>query len=301
MSLRSPSNHSRHQNFRGLTNPKLMKSIKLDSLSPGIRLSYVSYHTEVMAWRRFPHYCPFVRAIQWWTVNSPHKSPVMWKTLIFSLLLLPTSCWINSVRFPCWMPLVFFGFTNCVLFYDKKTNTRMFVTIGIRFKQHYDIRYFAFFSLWPPRMFLSLDLLSEYRIQHGTIGPLYVTFRYPTRIFCQSQYSKTWDRKCLALIAQLVRAFGMNPKVGGSSPSQIETFSVSKLWHFLKNTRSCVENEWCCLRTVNISNVSFTLKYPFGYSTGEFQALQLIVLAAFGVVDQPLASCMSVHFLEIDF
>ena len=32
----------------------------------------------------------------------------------------------------------------------------------------------------------------------------------------------------LALIAQMVRAFGMNPKVGGSSPSQVETFSVSK-------------------------------------------------------------------------
>ena len=38
-----------------------------------------------------------------------------------------------------------------------------------------------------------------------------------------------------------------------------------------------------------------------GYSAGEFQALQLIVLATFGVVDQPLASCMLVHLLEIDF
>ena len=38
-----------------------------------------------------------------------------------------------------------------------------------------------------------------------------------------------------------------------------------------------------------------------GYSTGEFQALQLIVLAAFGAVDQPLAPCMLVHFLEIQF
>ena len=34
------------------------------------------------------------------------------------------------------------------------------------------------------------------------------------------------------------------------------------------------------------------------YSAEEFQALQLIVLAAFGVVD---ASCMLVHLLEIDF
>ena len=33
-----------------------------------------------------------------------------------------------------------------------------------------------------------------------------------------------------------------------------------KLWHFHKNIRSCVENEWCCPRTVNISNVNFTLQ-----------------------------------------
>ena len=32
----------------------------------------------------------------------------------------------------------------------------------------------------------------------------------------------------MALITQVVRAFGMNPKVGGSSPPQVETFSVSK-------------------------------------------------------------------------
>ena len=34
-------------------------------------------------------------------------------------------------------------------------------------------------------MFLSLDLLSEYRIQHGAIGPLYVTSSYSTWIFCR--------------------------------------------------------------------------------------------------------------------
>ena len=37
------------------------------------------------------------------------------------------------------------------------------------------------------------------------------------------------------------------------------------------------------------------------YSAGEFQALKPIVLAAFGVVDLLLASCMFVHRLKIDF
>ena len=43
------------------------------------------------------------------------------------------------------------------------------------------------------------------------------------------------------------------------------------------------------------------LATQLGYSAGEFQALQLIVLATFGVVDEPLASCMLVHLLEIEF
>ena len=38
-----------------------------------------------------------------------------------------------------------------------------------------------------------------------------------------------------------------------------------------------------------------------GYSTGEFQALQLIVLVVFGAVDQPLPSCMWVRSLKIKF
>ena len=33
----------------------------------------------------------------------------------------------------------------------------------------------------------------------------------------------------LMMIVQMIRAFGMNPKVGGSSPPQVETFFVSKI------------------------------------------------------------------------
>ena len=35
-----------------------------------------------------------------------------------------------------------------------------------------------------------------------------------------------------------------------------------------------------------------------GYSTGEFRAMQLIILMAFGAVDLPLASCMLVRFFK---
>ena len=78
----------------------------------------------------------------------------------------------------------------------------MLVTFGICFKQHFDTRYLVFYNTSPPRLFLSLDLLWEYRIQHGANGP------------------------------------------------------------FMSH-----------------------LATQLGYSAGEFQALQLIVLVAFGVVD----------------
>ena len=84
-------------------------------------------------------------------------------------------------------------------------------------------------------------------------------------LYRQSQSSKTWYIKCLALIAQLVRAFGMNPKVGGLNPSQVETFSVSKtltlsqeypmmlnLWLLLKILQCLVLQCATCLKRVII-------------------------------------------------
>ena len=45
------------------------------------------------------------------------------------------------------------------------------MTFGICFKQHFDTRYLAFCNLSPPRMFLPLDLLSEYWVEHGAFMP----------------------------------------------------------------------------------------------------------------------------------
>ena len=86
---------------------------------------------------------------------------------------------------PHYYTFCFLWFTNCVLLYDKESNTRMLVTFGICFKLLFDTRYLVFCNLSPPRMFLPLDLLSEYRIQHCAIGPLYVTSSYSSWIFCR--------------------------------------------------------------------------------------------------------------------
>ena len=72
----------------------------------------------------------------------------------------------------------------------------MLVTFDICFKQHFDTRYLVFYNPSPPRMFLSLDLIWEYRIQRGAIGPLYATFSYSTWIFCKGVPSFATDCPC---------------------------------------------------------------------------------------------------------
>ena len=85
--------------------------------------------------------------------------------------------------------------TICVLRYGNKINTRMLVTIGICFKLYFDTRHFPFCNLSPSRMFLSLDLLPEYRIQH-TIRLLYATSIYSTRIFYRGVSGFATDCPC---------------------------------------------------------------------------------------------------------
>ena len=53
-----------------------------------------------------------------------------------------------------------------------------------------------FYNPSPPRMFLSLDLLLESRIQHGAIGPLYVTSSYSIWIFCRGVSGFATDCPC---------------------------------------------------------------------------------------------------------
>ena len=72
----------------------------------------------------------------------------------------------------------------------------MLVTFGICFEQHFDTRYLVFYNPSPPRMFLSLDLLWEYRIQLGADGPLYVTSGYSTWIFCRGVSGFATDCPC---------------------------------------------------------------------------------------------------------
>ena len=90
----------------------------------------------------------------------------------------------------------FLWFTNCVLLFDKS------LILGCLWPLVFVLNNTLILGIWCstiphlPRMFLSLDLLSEYRIQHGAIGPLYVTSSYSTWILCRAVSGFATDCPC---------------------------------------------------------------------------------------------------------
>ena len=53
------------------------------------------WHDDVIKWKHFPRYWPFVRRIHRWPVNSPHKS--QWRgALMFSLICTRINGWVNN-------------------------------------------------------------------------------------------------------------------------------------------------------------------------------------------------------------
>ena len=53
------------------------------------------HHDDVIKWKHFPRYWPFVRGIHWSPVNSPHKGQWRW-ALIFSLICAWINGWVNN-------------------------------------------------------------------------------------------------------------------------------------------------------------------------------------------------------------
>ena len=52
-------------------------------------------HDDVIKWKRFPRYWPFVRGIHRGPVNSPHKG--QWRgALVFSLICVWINGWVNN-------------------------------------------------------------------------------------------------------------------------------------------------------------------------------------------------------------
>ena len=49
-------------------------------------------HDAVMTWKRFPHYWPFVKEINWSSISSLHKGPLMWSFRVFIVVMLNNLC-----------------------------------------------------------------------------------------------------------------------------------------------------------------------------------------------------------------
>ena len=93
-----------------------------------------------------------------------------------------------------------------------------------------------------------------------TVKILNVDLDFKNICTARASWKKTWDSKCKALVAQMVKAFGMNPKVRCSSFPQVETFYASKTLVISQEHPFCVENECCCSRPVKIWNGNLTSK-----------------------------------------
>ena len=54
-----------------------------------------SPHDDIIIWKHFPRYWPFVRGIHWSPMASPHKGQWCW-ALMFSLICTWTNSWANN-------------------------------------------------------------------------------------------------------------------------------------------------------------------------------------------------------------
>ena len=58
-------------------------------------IDHWSGHDDVIKWKHFPRYWPFVRGIHQWPVSSPHKR--QWRgALVFSLICAWINGWVNN-------------------------------------------------------------------------------------------------------------------------------------------------------------------------------------------------------------
>ena len=54
-------------------------------------------HDDVIKWKHFPRYWPFVRGIHRWPMNSPHKGQWL-GALMFSLICTWINSWVNNLE-----------------------------------------------------------------------------------------------------------------------------------------------------------------------------------------------------------
>ena len=77
-----------------LNQASILLYMDVDQMRHSLR-SIIILHGDVIKWKHFPRYWPFVRGIHRWPVNFPHKG--QWRrALTFSLISDWMSGWVNN-------------------------------------------------------------------------------------------------------------------------------------------------------------------------------------------------------------
>ena len=137
---------------------------------------------------------------QWQQIEEQAPKPVGWMMCFLRMTFVPAQNLCVDIYIYIYAISIFLYefcfllFTNCGLLSNDNS-----LIPGCLWLLTVVLKNILILGIWcstPPRMFLSLDLLSEYRIQHGAIGPLYVTSSYSTWIFCSGVSGFATDRPC---------------------------------------------------------------------------------------------------------
>ena len=143
----------------------------------------------------------------------PYTSSVIGRIYNGSVIQYWRSCTPSRSIGECAVPglnatFCFLWFTNCVLLFDKNlilgclwllVFVLNILILGIWCSTIPHLPgcfYTPAQRSWRGLYWLSLDLLREYQIQHGTNGPLYVTSSYSTWIFCRGVSGFATDCPC---------------------------------------------------------------------------------------------------------
>ena len=131
----------------------------------------------------------------------------------------------------------------------------MLVTFGICFEQHFDTRYLVFYNPSPPRMFLPLDLLSEYRA-------LYVTSSHSTWILCRGVSGFATDCPCGVWCRGLTTCLlHVGPPFGNRLLNNSWAVGLTKWIVYLHLLHFDICNYICPGTSYHFSALSLLLKY----------------------------------------
>ena len=127
------------------------------------------WHDDVIKWKHFPRYRPFVRAIHRWPVNFPHKG--QWRgALMFSLICDRINGWVNSReagdlrRHPAHYDVIVMDWLDsitqdvCIFEYVNKT-TPVYVLRFVCILWHFSLTWLWIFKVSTKSAWLSLHTL----------------------------------------------------------------------------------------------------------------------------------------------